>query len=57
LRAFQVDLRAAVVKAGFVTIPAGVGPVRARVTPDAMVPLTGDVFARAKLLGEPVLEF
>jgi len=38
----QVDYRAAIEKAGFVTIPAGVGPVRARVTPDAMVPLTGD---------------
>ncbi len=38
----QVDYRAAIEKAGFVTIPAGVGPIRARVTPDAMVPLTGD---------------
>jgi len=38
----QVDYRAAVKKAGFVSIPAGVGSVRARVTPDAMVPLTGD---------------
>lgn len=38
----QVDYRAAIEKAGFVTIPAAVGPVRARVTPDAMVPLTGD---------------
>jgi Bacterial protein of unknown function (DUF885) len=38
----QVDYRAAIEKAGFVTIPAGVGPVRARVTPDAMVPLDGD---------------
>ena len=38
----QVDYRSAIEKAGFVTIPAGVGPVRARVTPDAMVPLTGD---------------
>ena len=38
----QVDYRSAIEKAGFVSIPAGVGPVRARVTPDAMVPLTGD---------------
>ena len=38
----QVDYRAAIDKAGFVTIPAGVGAIRARVTPDAMVPLTGD---------------
>ena len=38
----QVDYRAAIEQAGFVTIPAGVGPIHARVTPDAMVPLTGD---------------
>ena len=38
----QVDSRAAIEKAGFVTIPAGVDAIRARVTPDAMVPLTGD---------------
>jgi uncharacterized protein (DUF885 family) len=38
----QVRHRAAIEAAGFLTIPAGVGPVRARVTPDAMVPLTGD---------------
>jgi hypothetical protein len=38
----QVANRAAIEKAGFVTIPPGVGPVRARVTPDAMVPMTGD---------------
>ena len=38
----QTHNRAAIEAAGFVTIPAGVGPVRARVTPDAMVPLTGD---------------
>lgn len=38
----QTRNRAAIETAGFVTIPAGVGPVRARVTPDAMVPLTGD---------------
>jgi hypothetical protein len=38
----QLELRAAVDKAGFVSIPASVGPVRARVTPDAMVPLDGD---------------
>ncbi len=35
-------LRSAIVTAGFVTIPAAVGPIRARETPDAMVPLTGD---------------
>jgi hypothetical protein len=40
--AIQVANRAAIEKAGFVTIPPGVGPVRARVTPDAMVPMTGD---------------
>lgn len=40
--AVQTHNRAAIEAAGFVTIPAGVGPVRARVTPDAMVPLTGD---------------
>ena len=38
----QTHNRAAIEAAGFVTISAGVGPVRARVTPDAMVPLTGD---------------
>lgn len=38
----QVDYRQAIDKRGFVTMPARVGPVRARVTPDAMVPLTGD---------------
>jgi hypothetical protein len=38
----QLDLRAAILKSGFVTIPSGVGPVRARVTPDALVPLDGD---------------
>ena len=38
----QLDYRDGIERAGFVTIPAGVGPVRARVTPDAMVPLTGD---------------
>ena len=38
----QVRNRAAIDEAGFVTIPAAVGPVHARVTPDAMVPLTGD---------------
>lgn len=40
--AIQTHNRAAIEAAGFVTIPAGVGPVRARVTPDAMLPLTGD---------------
>jgi hypothetical protein len=38
----QLRNRAAIEAAGFVTIPPGVGPVKARVTPDAMVPLTGD---------------
>lgn len=38
----QVALRQASVDAGFVTIPDGVGPIHARETPDAMVPLTGD---------------
>ncbi len=38
----EVALRQATVDAGFVTIPAGVGPIHARETPDAMVPLTGD---------------
>ena len=38
----QVRNREAIEAAGFVTIPPGVGPIRARVTPDAMVPLTGD---------------
>lgn len=38
----QIANRAAIEALGFVTIPAGVGPIRARVTPDAMVPLTGD---------------
>jgi hypothetical protein len=34
--------RAATEAGGWVTIPAAVGPVRARETPDALVPLTGD---------------
>lgn len=38
----EVALRRASVDGGFVTIPEGVGPVHARETPDAMVPLTGD---------------
>ena len=38
----QLDYRAAIEQAGFVTILPGVGPVRARVTPDALVPLDGD---------------
>ncbi|MFN2460628.1 MAG: DUF885 family protein [Candidatus Velthaea sp.] len=40
--AIQLANRAAIERAGFVTIPPGVGPIHARVTPDAMVPLTGD---------------
>ena len=38
----QIANLAAIERAGFVTVPAGVGPIRARVTPDAMIPLTGD---------------
>ena len=38
----QQRLRAHIEATGFITIPPGVGPVKARVTPDAMVPLTGD---------------
>lgn len=40
--AIQTANRAAIERAGFVTIPPGVGPIHARVTPEAMVPLTGD---------------
>lgn len=40
--AIQQRLRAHIESTGFVTIPSGVGAVRTRVTPDAMVPLTGD---------------
>jgi uncharacterized protein (DUF885 family) len=36
------SLRAATIRGGWVTIPDGVGPIRARETPDAMIPLTGD---------------
>jgi hypothetical protein len=38
----EVALRSATLDGGFVTIPDGVGPIHARETPDAMVPLTGD---------------
>ena len=38
----QEEYRSFIEQKGFITIPAGVGPVKARVTPDAMVPLTGD---------------
>jgi hypothetical protein len=38
----QSRLRAATIRSGWVSVPAYVGPVRARETPDAMVPLTGD---------------
>ncbi len=38
----EVALQKATRLAGFVTIPDRVGPIRARETPDAMVPLTGD---------------
>ena len=37
-----VDDRAALEKSGMITVPSGVGPILARETPDAMVPLTGD---------------
>lgn len=40
--AIPIADRKAVVRAGMVTIPAQVGPIHARETPDAMVPLTGD---------------
>ena len=40
--AIEAYLRAATITAGFVTIPASVGPIHARETPDAMVPLDGD---------------
>jgi uncharacterized protein (DUF885 family) len=36
------SLRAATIRGGWVTIPDAVGPLRARETPDAMIPLTGD---------------
>ncbi len=38
----ETSLRAATIRGGWVTVPAWVGPVRARETPEAMVPLTGD---------------
>jgi hypothetical protein len=38
----EVELRQATVAAGFVTIPDGVGPIHARETPEAIVPLSGD---------------
>ncbi len=38
----QAQLRASTIQSGFVSVPDFVGPVRARETPDAMVPLTGD---------------
>jgi hypothetical protein len=38
----QQRYRAHIEATGFITIPPGVGPIKARVTPDAMVPLTGD---------------
>jgi hypothetical protein len=40
--AVQIANLAAIQKIGFVTVPAGVGPIHARVTPAAMIPLTGD---------------
>jgi uncharacterized protein (DUF885 family) len=38
----EVANRAATVRGGFVSVPNAVGPIAARETPDAMVPLTGD---------------
>ncbi|MGA2549122.1 MAG: DUF885 family protein [Burkholderiaceae bacterium] len=38
----EIEYRAAIQSAGFVTIPQGVGPIRARVTPEATIPLAGD---------------
>ena len=38
----EEELRAATIRGGWVTIPDAVGPIRARETPDAMIPLTGD---------------
>jgi hypothetical protein len=40
--AIEANLRAATIAGDFVTIPPEVGPIHARETPDAMVPLTGD---------------
>jgi hypothetical protein len=38
----QVSLRNATTRGGWVSIPESVGPIHARETPDALVPLTGD---------------
>ena len=38
----EAQNRAATEAGGWVTVPAAVGPVRARETPDALLPLTGD---------------
>ncbi len=38
----EEQLRAATIAGGWVTIPDAVGPIRARETPEAMIPLTGD---------------
>jgi hypothetical protein len=38
----ETSLRAATERGAWVTVPAWVGPIHARETPDAMVPLTGD---------------
>ncbi|MDP9018407.1 MAG: DUF885 domain-containing protein [Candidatus Eremiobacteraeota bacterium] len=40
--AIEEQLRAKVDALGIITVPGGVGPIKARVTPDAMIPLTGD---------------
>jgi hypothetical protein len=40
--AIQQRFRAHILATDFISLPPGVGPIRARVTPDAMVPLTGD---------------
>lgn len=38
----EESLRASTLRGGWITIPAAVGAIHARETPDAMVPLTGD---------------
>lgn len=40
--AIEQKLRAKVDRLGIITVPAGVGPIKSRVTPDAMVALGGD---------------
>jgi uncharacterized protein (DUF885 family) len=38
----EENYRTSLLRSGVVSVPPGVGPIRARETPDAMVPLTGD---------------